>query len=156
MRLMERAGGGAGRVVVQCGEVEGVVFPRQQGGGGGGEGDALERGRSQGSEQEEASDDDEDEDDDDGGGVPLNGDGNGIGGADTASRGAVQADPRKAGMERARNREMVRQAARRLVAFGAPVGEGEGGQVRGVEAVQAGRVVESNFAKGEWGVRWRE
>ena len=65
-----------------------------------------------------------------------------------------ESDPRRLGMQRARHREMVRQAARRGVAFGFSVGEG--GRRRIVEAVQGGRVVESSFAKGEWGVRWKE
>ena len=88
-------------------------------------------------------------------------------------------DARKQGMRKARQREMVRQAARRGVAFGFLVegggaedggsGDGIGGDGLGegkeegerrrrrrVEAVQGGRVVESSFAKGEWGVRWRE
>lgn len=61
--------------------------------------------------------------------------------------------PRKWGMNKAKEREMVRRAARRGVAFGF---EMEEGKRRSVEAVQRGRVVESSFAKGEWGVRWRE
>lgn len=64
------------------------------------------------------------------------------------------------GLQRAKNRELVRQAARRGVAFGFLFdgdGDGDGdGRRRKVEAVQGGRVVESSFAKGEWGVRWRE
>lgn len=70
--------------------------------------------------------------------------------------------PQQLGRLRAANREKVRQAARRGVAFGFLVqgqgqGEGEGEERRKrVEAVQGGRVVEASFAKGEWGVRWRE
>ena len=60
---------------------------------------------------------------------------------------------RERGMQKAKEREMVRRAARRGVAFGF---EMEEGKRRSVEAVQWGRVVESSFAKGEWGVRWRE
>lgn len=70
--------------------------------------------------------------------------------------------PHRQGLLKAREREMVRQAARRGVAFGLEVevevqGEGEGKKVgrRKVECVRGGRVVESSFAKGEWGVRWR-
>lgn len=79
--------------------------------------------------------------------------------------------PRQAGLLRARQREMVRQAARRGIAFGfsinvkdqsgsfPPHGEIKEEEERErprrkVEAVQRGRVVESSFAKGEWGVRW--
>lgn len=67
-------------------------------------------------------------------------------------------DARREGMQKARRREMVRQAARRGVAFGFLVADdgGKGRMKRRVEAVQGGRVVESSFAKGEWGVRWRE
>ncbi|KAF3042474.1 hypothetical protein E8E12_010006 [Didymella heteroderae] len=66
------------------------------------------------------------------------------------------------GQRRADEREMVRKAARRGVAFGFLVdGEegvrgGEKGERRKCEAVMKGAVVEASFAKGEWGVRWRE
>lgn len=162
MRMMgERVGGGGVVVVASCGEVEGVVFPSV---GKGGDGDDGVVG---GAEEGVGSDSDEDEDE--GGGVRIERDdgvgedggaaaaaavGGGGGVGDRAGAGIVEADPRKAGMERARNREMVRQAARRLVAFGAR--GAEGGQTRAVEAVQGGRVVESSFAKGEWGIRWKE
>jgi hypothetical protein len=64
------------------------------------------------------------------------------------------------GQRRADEREMVRKAARRGCAFGFLVGgeegvRGEGGR-RKCEAVMKGAVVEASFAKGEWGVRWRE
>ncbi|MCJ1291803.1 hypothetical protein MMC34_003348 [Xylographa carneopallida] len=67
---------------------------------------------------------------------------------------------RRAGQQRAEERELVRQAARRGVAFGFLVvggGSGSAGaeERRRCEAVQGGRVVEASFAKGEWGVRWR-
>lgn len=66
------------------------------------------------------------------------------------------------GQRRADEREMVRKAARRGVAFGfVAVGEegvrgGDKGERRKCEAVMKGAVVEASFAKGEWGVRWRE
>ncbi|KAI4859672.1 hypothetical protein F4820DRAFT_453655 [Hypoxylon rubiginosum] len=76
------------------------------------------------------------------------------------------------GQRRARQREMVRSAARRGVVFGFAAVEVEGreqGQGRPAattttettarkkcEAVMQGRVVEPSFAKGDWGVRWRE
>ena len=93
-------------------------------------------------------------------------------------KNAQQNDARTTGHHRALHREKVRQAARRGVAFGFLVpcspspgesageaisghgnGDGDGEsdrkrEKRKVEAVQAGRVVESSFAKGEWGVRW--
>ena len=77
--------------------------------------------------------------------------------------------PQSHGLKLARQREQVRQAARRGVAFGflslllhnneQMDKEKEGtaeSMRRKVEAVQSGRVVEASFAKGEWGVRWRE
>ena len=69
---------------------------------------------------------------------------------------------RREGQRRADEREMVRKAARRGCAFGFKA-EGEGGvrggetgEKRKCEAVMKGAVVEASFAKGEWGVRWRE
>ena len=77
--------------------------------------------------------------------------------------------PQSHGLKLARQREQVRQAARRGVAFGflslllhnnEQMDKGKEGTAesmrRKVEAVQSGRVVEASFAKGEWGVRWRE
>lgn len=61
---------------------------------------------------------------------------------------------RREGQRRADEREMVRKAARRGCAFGFTV-EGEEDK-RKCEAVMKGTVVEASFAKGEWGVRWRE
>lgn len=65
---------------------------------------------------------------------------------------------RREGQRRADEREMVRKAARRGCAFGflLPREGGEGSERRKCEAVMKGVVVESSFAKGEWGVRWRE
>ncbi|USP73962.1 hypothetical protein yc1106_01236 [Curvularia clavata] len=61
---------------------------------------------------------------------------------------------RREGQKKADEREMVRKAARRGCAFGFAVpGEAE---KRKCEAVMKGAVVEASFAKGEWGVRWRE
>jgi hypothetical protein len=50
-------------------------------------------------------------------------------------------------------REEARRAARRLVAFGWPTPLTE---TRPVEPVQNGKVVETSFAKGEWGIRWKD
>jgi hypothetical protein len=61
---------------------------------------------------------------------------------------------RREGQRRADEREMVRKAARRGCAFGFAV-EGEE-EKKKCEAVMKGSVVEASFAKGEWGVRWRE
>ena len=66
------------------------------------------------------------------------------------------------GQRRADEREMVRKAARRGCAFGFVVDGDEGvrggekGEKRKCEAIMKGAVVEASFAKGEWGVRWRE
>ena len=51
-------------------------------------------------------------------------------------------------------REEARRAARRLVNFGFSSQGIE--EPRDVEAVQEGKVVETSFAKGEWGIRWRK
>lgn len=66
---------------------------------------------------------------------------------------------RKQGQQRAQEREMVRCAARRGVAFGFVVKQAEDDQTearRKCEAVMQGKVVEASFAKGGWSVRWRE
>lgn len=86
---------------------------------------------------------------------------------------------RREGQRRADEREMVRKAARRGCAFGFLVdvepeeedvkgkkgGKGKaskevepksGQERKKCEAVMKGVVVESSFAKGEWGIRWRE
>ncbi|KAF2872144.1 hypothetical protein BDV95DRAFT_571597 [Massariosphaeria phaeospora] len=62
------------------------------------------------------------------------------------------------GKRRVEEREMVRRAARRGVAFGfaVPSGEGVVDGRRKCEAIRKGVVVEPSFAKGEWGIRWRE
>jgi hypothetical protein len=75
-------------------------------------------------------------------------------------------EKRRQGQKRAREREMVRCAARRGVAFGFVSGEkcvnaaGEKtadlDKKRLCEAVMAGKVVEPSFAKGDWSIRWRE
>lgn len=65
-------------------------------------------------------------------------------------------EKRREGQRRADEREMVRKAARRGCAFGFDVDGEEGKEKRKCEAVMKGTVVEASFAKGEWGVRWRE
>lgn len=75
-------------------------------------------------------------------------------------------EKRREGQRRAEEREMVRCAARRGIAFGFLVERenDDGRAVEGVwagdrrlcEAVMLGKVVESSFAKGDWSVRWRE
>ncbi|KAL1882193.1 hypothetical protein Daus18300_000679 [Diaporthe australafricana] len=63
-------------------------------------------------------------------------------------------EKRRQGQKKARQREMVRCAARRAVVFGLVAGEGE--ERRKCEAVMNGKVVEPSFAKGGWSIRWRE
>lgn len=73
-------------------------------------------------------------------------------------------EKRREGLRKARQREMVRCAARRGVVFGFTTGEdaeqeGDGGgeaRKKKCEAVMLGKVVEPSFAKGDWSVRWRE
>ena len=145
---------------MQCGEVERVVF-----------GDLEEDGQGSSVEknvESEADDDDDDDDDDEGGGgVPLPLPSSASPSTPTpplttSNHPEKHLTPQQRGLLKAREREMVRQAARRGVAFGFEVyvgveGGGGGGKVerRKVECVRGGRVVESSFAKGEWGVRWR-
>ena len=81
--------------------------------------------------------------------------------------------PQQLGRQRAANREKVRQAARRGTIFGFLVHALEPTDTsllsqqptdpntdrlrrRKVEAVQGGRIVEASFAKGPWGVRWKD
>lgn len=81
--------------------------------------------------------------------------------------------PQQLGRQRATNREKVRQAARRGTIFGFLVNalepmdaslllqqskdpNSDGPRRRKVEAVQGGRIVEASFAKGSWGVRWKD
>lgn len=67
-------------------------------------------------------------------------------------------EKRRQGQKKARQRELVRCAARRAVVFGLDPGgvEGPGGYRRKCEAVMNGKVVEPSFAKGSWSIRWRE
>ncbi|KAK7414036.1 hypothetical protein QQX98_007068 [Neonectria punicea] len=61
------------------------------------------------------------------------------------------------GQKKAKEREMVRSAARRGVVFGFVMDENSGQEERvKCEAVMQGNVVEPSYAKGNWGVRWRE
>jgi len=67
-------------------------------------------------------------------------------------------EKRMEGQQKAHERELVRCAARRGVAFGFVVKAipSEPEERRKCEAVMQGKVVEPSFAKGEWSVRWRE
>lgn len=145
---------------MKCEEVERVVFPMtrrraEEGDGGIGSLGAAERG-----EEGQNSDGDEAGDEDDGVRLPCQMNHPTATTTTTTTLGPKMekashssSTPQEWGMRKAKEREMVRRAARRGVAFGFEV---ERGRKRGVEAVQGARVVESSFAKGEWGVRWRE
>jgi hypothetical protein len=62
------------------------------------------------------------------------------------------------GQQKAHERELVRCAARRGVAFGflLKAAPGEPEDRRKCEAVMQNNVVEPSFAKGDWSIRWRE
>jgi hypothetical protein len=57
------------------------------------------------------------------------------------------------GQRVAEEKELVKRAARRGCVFGFAVRDGE---VKMCEAIMNGKVVEPSFAKGDWGIRWRE
>ncbi|KAK6074078.1 hypothetical protein SCUP234_08405 [Seiridium cupressi] len=71
-------------------------------------------------------------------------------------------EKRRQGQKRAKEKEMVKCAARRGVVFGFNAGAATGekkdrASEQGLcEAVMNGKVVEPSFAKGDWSVRWRE
>ena len=70
-------------------------------------------------------------------------------------------EKRREGQRIAEEREMVRRAARRGCAFGFVANGGteeksEKSERRMCEAVMKGAVVEPSYAKGDWGIRWRE
>ena len=174
-----KKGKGDSRRVVGCEEVEEVVFERvgklgrrRRGKrvveGSGGEWRSVDMvDDEEGNDGAEAVDGDSGEEEEEVGGVPIRlpedtvpvrvpmaGDtAAGGGGEGEVGETAEQRIRRREGQVRAEEREMVRRAARRGCAFGFAVGEGER---RVCEAVQKKRVVEASFAKGEWGVRWRE
>ena len=157
MRLLED--GREGRVV-KCEEVEKMVFGRTRTEGGAyGEDEELSSGAG-GLGDDGQSDVEEEAEEDDGGVRLLPEMESPVATAITTSKkpdseNKLQKSGREWGMQKAKEREMVRRAARRGVAFGFLEETGEGKR-RMVEAVQGGRVVESSFAKGEWGVRWKE
>jgi hypothetical protein len=71
------------------------------------------------------------------------------------------AERRKKGQRVALEKEAVKQAARRGCVFGFDIKcdggeEGNEGGRRLCEALMNGNVVEPSFAKGDWGIRWRE
>lgn len=84
----------------------------------------------------------------------------GIGGEKGLKERIVEDDDmlakRREGQKKAEQREQVRCAARRLVAFGYVNEEQKDEQRVFCEAVMKGEVVEASFAKGVWGIRWRE
>jgi hypothetical protein len=72
--------------------------------------------------------------------------------AEAEAETGADSEAKPSGAAKADAREEARRAARRLVAFGWPPPVNEH---RAVEPVQDGKVVETSFAKGEWGLRWR-
>ncbi|KUJ06573.1 uncharacterized protein LY89DRAFT_692388 [Mollisia scopiformis] len=73
---------------------------------------------------------------------------------------------RKEGLRVTEEKERVKRAARRGVVFGFTVGDAKEAESedkgndhharRKCEAMMKGKVVEPSFAKGDWGIRWRE
>ena len=138
------------RNVVDCADVEQKIF-----------------GVVAQSNEEAPSDDIQTTDDDDDGGVPILGHLGPITPIRKQTRTKEDLTSQQLGRQRAANREKVRQAARRGTVFGFRVFGAHGmdtslrqsseiDQLRKVEAVQGGRVVEASFAKGPWGVRWKD
>lgn len=77
--------------------------------------------------------------------------------AERNNESAEMKEKREQGMREVRHKEMVKSAARRGVVFGFLIGQDQGTDTRRkCEAVMQGKVVEPSFAKGNWGVRWRE
>jgi hypothetical protein len=66
------------------------------------------------------------------------------------------ATKRLEGQRVADEKELVKRAARRGCVFGFADTEGLGERTRMCEAIMNGKVVEPSFAKGDWGIRWRE
>lgn len=156
MRLL---GEGRERRIVKCEEVERAIFTKTRMGDGiDSENLELSHGdRPEEDGQSDAEEPEEETEEDDGGGIRLPCNTEPPRATTTIikpiSAGRPHKTLRERGMQKAKEREMVRRAARRGVAFGFELEEGK---KRSVEAIQRGRVVESSFAKGEWGVRWRE
>lgn len=171
MAFVRLLGDGREKRIVNCEEVQNVVFSMARRRAEGTEEqdnddkrvgllDAAGRGKEeQGSDD---SDDDATEDEDGGVRLPCGTEERPATATTTTTtttimRSKMDKAPRSTreewGMDKAKEREMVRRAARRGVAFGFEIEEG---RRRRVEAVQGGRRVESSFAKGEWGVRWCE
>ena len=172
--FVEMLGGGeqgSSRRVVACGEVEARVFGNlAQASGLNPSKDSKEFG---GEGQSDTAFSDQSSDEDDAGGVSL-----GESMAPTAPfknkpANLENSTPQQLGRQRAANREKVRQAARRGTIFGFLVQALEPTDTsllsqqpkdpdsdrlrrRKVEAVQGGRIVEASFAKGPWGVRWKD
>ena len=156
MAFVRLLGDGRERGMVKCEDVERAVFSMsrrytEE------EDERIGSLDADGQREDEQSDDGEEAEDEDGG-VRLSCHMDHRPAATTTMKPELekgrQRTPRGWGMQKAKEREMVRRAARRGVAFGFEIEEGR--RRRRVEAVQGGRVVESSLAKGEWGVRWRE
>ena len=172
--FVELLGGGdqgASRRVVGCEEVEARVFGSMARTSS--LSHSMDSRESGGEVESDTAISDQASDDDDDGGVSL--------GESMAPNAPFKKQPRilesstpqQLGRQRAANREKVRQAARRGANFGFPVQALEPTEAsplsqqakdpnsatprrKKVEAIQGGRIVEASFAKGPWGVRWKD
>lgn len=148
-------GDGKQKRMVRCEEVEREVFGRRGEDGSADGGEEMDLDGKQ-DDKTEQGDLDSDDDVDEGGGVLLPSGDDSTSAADAISKTTgdkAPLTPQALGLKKAREREMVRQAARRGVAFGFEV---DGAGRRRMDCVQGGRVVAASFAKGEWAVRWKE
>ena len=146
-KLSDGRGNSKGRVVT-CGEVERVIFPK------GAEHNNEDLPTSKAvddMDQDATGHDGAEASDNSDGGVPVSSPR-----SPTEVSVDLHTDSRVRGMQRAKDREMVRQAARRGATLGFFSWDADrDGVPLKVEAVQNGKIVEASFAKGEWGVRWR-
>lgn len=167
VELLGNSEGGSSRKVVACWDVEAEVFGAPVHGS-----DAKSPENSD-SNSGEASSGQTSEDNEDGG-VPVNE--HPVPAASLKWQHTIPEGltPQQLGRQRASNREKVRQAARRGAVFGFSIHHGteptdassgskqrlnlsrDRFRRRKVEAVQGGRIVEASFAKGPWGVRWKD
>ena len=171
--FVELLGGGeqgASRRVVACEDVEARIF------GGLARASSLNSSDNRefgGESESDTAASDQTSDDDEGGGVSL---GEYLAPTEPFKKQPLIVEnltPQQLGRQRAANREKVRQAARRGTIFGFRVhaleptdtslpsqqtedSNSDRSRRRKVEAVQGGRIVEASFAKGPWGVRWKD
>lgn len=148
------------RNVITCDEIERLVFDRPP----------EAKGDKQSKDSFELTDEDEEVND-----VEDGTEDSKTAAEQSEAQKAELVEKQKAGQKRAREREMVRRAARRAVVFGLLIDETEtaDSKVKGspekssktgpdelprrkCEAIMNGQLVEPSFAKGNWAIRWRE